>query len=79
MRLVRSGTSSRSVGVLYPTHNQWRGILPWCREEVESNVTGMGHETRSRAYTGAKPLRGEGILADVSPTYVTKVRIEGED
>jgi hypothetical protein len=68
--LVHSGTDIRSVGLLYPTHNRWRGILPWCSEEVESNVTGVGHETPSRASTGAKPLREEGILADASPTCV---------
>ena len=38
-------------------------------------VTGAGHETQSRAYTGAKLLRDKRILADASPTCVTEVRI----
>jgi hypothetical protein len=57
--------------MLLIAHNDVRSLLVY-----KLPVTGVGHETQSRAYTGAKPLRDKEILADASPTCVTEVREE---
>ena len=44
-------------------------------KQIRPYVTGTGHETLSHAYTSIKPLRDKGILADTSPTRVTKARM----